>query len=143
MRLSKKIYLRVVQVAVSGFIILYLLRILDWPAVKEVLCSGILLSLWPGPLLLLLGLLLAAERWCSILAALNVTLSRYDALILYLIGNFYSVLLPGVLGGDLVRAVICRRWTGGTVASVVASIGIERGLGLWGITLLGSIGALA
>ena len=49
---------------------------------------------------------------------------------LYLIGNFYSVLLPGVLGGDVVRAAMCRTKTGGTATAVLASIGIERGLGL-------------
>jgi uncharacterized membrane protein YbhN (UPF0104 family) len=62
---------------------------------------------------------------------------------LYLIGNFYSVLLPGVLGGDVVRAALGRTKTGGTAATVLASVVIERGLGLWGVTLIGAFGAFA
>lgn len=143
MRLERKHSLRLLQAVISVAIVYYLLQLLDWQAVAQLLFSGIFLALWPGPLILLLGLLLAAERWRAVLGFYGLNLGRGEAFMLYLIGNFYSVLLPGVLGGDVVRAAICQTKTGGTAASVLASVGIERGLGLWGVTLIGTIGTLA
>jgi uncharacterized protein (TIRG00374 family) len=143
MRLEKKHSLRLLQAAISIAIVYYLLQLVDWQAVEQLLVSGILPRLWPGPLILLLGLLLAAERWRAVLGFFGLGLRRGEAFMLYLIGNFYSVLLPGVLGGDVVRAAMCRTKTGGTAATVLASVGIERGLGLWGVTLIGTFGALA
>ena len=62
MRLERKHSLRLLQAAISVAIVYYLLQLVDWQAVEQLLVSGILPALWPGPLILLLGLLLAAER---------------------------------------------------------------------------------
>lgn len=142
MRLEKKHYLRLLQAGVSLAIVYYLLQLVDWQTVGRLFVSGDLLSLWPGPLILLLGMGLAAERWRAVLVFLGLNLRRNVAFKLYLIGNFYSVLLPGVLGGDVVRAAMCRAKTGGTTAAVLTSVAIERALGLWGVTLIGSVGVL-
>lgn len=138
MRLETKHSLRLLQAAISIAIVYYLLQLVDWQSLEQLLVSGILPALWPGPFILLLGLLLVAERWRAVLVLFELSLSRGEAFMLYLIGNFYSVLLPGVLGGDVVRAAIGRTKTGGTASAVQASVGIERGLGLWGVTLIGT-----
>lgn len=143
MRFPKTWLARFLQATVSFAIIYYLIQLVDWQAVGSLLASGTLLALWPGPLILLLGLMLAAERWRALLAFFGVNLRRSEAFTLYLIGNFYSVLLPGVLGGDVVRIGLCQARTRCAATSVIASVGIERGLGLWGVTLIGALGALA
>jgi glycosyltransferase 2 family protein len=105
--------------------------------------SGTVWALWPGPLILLAGLLVAAERWHLVLAFFGVSLKRLEALRLYLIGSFYGVVLPGVLGGDAVRVALCRARTGASLSPIIASVAIERGLGLWGVALIGTIGAFS
>jgi hypothetical protein len=67
MRLETKHSLRLLQAAISIAIVYYLLQLVDWKVLEQLLFSGILPALWPGPLILLLGLMLAAERWRAIL----------------------------------------------------------------------------
>lgn len=127
---------------VSVTLIYYLIKLIDWNLVGNLARSGVIYDLWLGPLILLIGIGVAAERWCLILAFFGITLRWIEAFRMYLIGSFYSVLLPGVLGGDVVRVAICRTKTGGAAATILASVGIERGLGLWGVTMIGTFGAV-
>ncbi len=67
MRPETKHSLRLLQATISIAFVYYLLQLVDWQALEQLLVSGIFPALWPGPLILLLGLLLAAERWRAVL----------------------------------------------------------------------------
>lgn len=141
--MSRRMWLVVFQASFSVAVVVYLIRFLDWSAVASLLRDGSLYRLWPGPLILLVGLVMAANRWRLVLAALGIALRSSSALYLYLVGTFYGVMLPGVLGGDAVRVALCAARQRGAVSRVLASVAIERGLGLCGVALVGSLGVLA
>lgn len=140
--LKNKLPVLVTQATISICLVAYLLSLLDWRSVSPLMANGLLYQLWTGPFILMLGLALAAERWRRILFCFDMYLSRAQAFSMYLVSTFYGVLLPGVIGGDVVRIALCKKKTGGSIHSIVGSIGIERGLGLWGVALLGTIGAV-
>ena len=142
MFLKNKLLIRFAQTVFAIFLVSYLLSLLDFKSVKALIDNGLLNQLWPGPFILMLGLVLAAERWRQILLCFDQVLSITQAFLMYLVGAFYGVLLPGVLGGDIARIALCKRKTGGSTYSIAGSIALERGLGLWGLAFLGSIGAI-
>jgi uncharacterized protein (TIRG00374 family) len=108
-----------------------------------------------GPLTLailfcLAGVLLTFVRWYLLVCAQGLPFTLSNAVRLGLIGYFLSTFLPGSIGGDLIKAAfIAREQSRRTVA--VATVLIDRAIGLWGlvwlVALLGSAfwvhGALA
>ena len=89
----------------------------------------------PGWLLLgivLLGVSLAAGtvRWWLLLRDFKTPLPFRETLRLYLAGHFCSLFATGATGGDVVKAaVVVARFPGRRLAAV-ASIGVERVIGL-------------
>lgn len=138
-----RFWLRLIQASLSAFLLYFLVQFIDWRSVQEVVRSGLIYELWPGPLFLIAGLVIAAERWRLLLDFLNISVLRSEALRMYLTGTFYGVMLPGVLGGDTVRIGLCAAKTRGAMSKILASITVERCLGLWGVSLLGTLGILA
>ncbi len=93
-------------------------------------------------LVYLTGVLLTFVRWFVLVRAQDLPLSFLNAIRLGLVGFYFSSFLPSSIGGDLVKAVmIAREQKRRTVA--VATVLIDRGLGLWGLTwvivLLGTL----
>jgi len=90
-------------------------------------------------LLLLLGQSVAALRWKVVLGSGS---PRWGYLTrLYIIGGFFSLFLPTVVGGDMVRAAAAAQATrrpGGVIASVL----IDRALGALALAGYGLLGLL-
>ncbi len=88
-------------------------------------------------LLLLLGQSIAALRWKVVLGPGS---PRWGYLTrLYYVGGFFSLFLPTVVGGDVVRAAAAAQATrrpGGVIASVV----IDRALGVLALACYGLLG---
>jgi glycosyltransferase 2 family protein len=133
-----KVAFRFLQVSVSIGLIYYLVKLVDWSTVQSLERSGIIYKLWPGIIILCIGICLAASRWHQILNGLGIEVTWWHALCMYFSGIFYSVILPGVLGGDVVRAGLCAATTRGSMSKIFISVGLERILGIFGLTLLGS-----
>lgn len=138
-----RLSLRVCQALVSVGVLAYLVSLLDLASIQRLHHLNLLYQLWPAPLILIFGYVIAALRWRFLLGHLGIVISRVSAFCMYLFGGFYAVLLPGVLGGDAVRVALCASRTRASISRIVFSIGIERSLGLLGLTLLGSISLLA
>lgn len=99
------------------------------------LFAGIIIA----ALLLLLGQSVAALRWKVVLGPGS---PRWGYLTrLYLVGGFFSLFLPTVVGGDVVRAAAAAQATsrpGGVIASVL----IDRALGVLALAGYGLLGLL-
>lgn len=82
-----------------------------------------------------IGLQLTIFRWWGLARALDIPLPPREALRLGLLGYFFNTLLPGAVGGDLVKvAAMVRSQERRTAA--VASILFDRVIGLVGIVVL-------
>lgn len=104
-----------------------------------------LLRLQVGAALLVL-LLLAVDRavmiwrWILLLRASDAAVSARSAAWIYLVSSFAGSLLPAGVGADLLRAYALGRRTAAE-ADAVASVAVDRLLGLLSIVLLGLTGA--
>lgn len=125
------------RVAVALGLIGYVLHRLDLAALLDTLGRAALTGLGLGALLLLLSQALAALRWRWVLgpgAPPWLELFR-----LYLIGSAFSLFLPTSVGGDAVRIAALARRTGKS-AEAVASVVLDRLLGVVALILLAAIG---
>ena len=87
------------------------------------------------------ALLLTFVRWHRLVRALDLPFRFRDALRLGFIGNVFNLVIPGAVGGDLIKAAfLCREQAKKTQA--VASMVIDRGVGLLGLFLLAGLAGL-
>jgi uncharacterized membrane protein YbhN (UPF0104 family) len=89
-------------------------------------------------LLCLASVLLTVVRWFILVRAQSLPFRPVDAVRLGFIGYFFNTFLPGSVGGDLIKAAfIAREQSKRTVA--VATVLIDRAVGLWGLCWLVAI----
>ena len=77
-------------------------------------------------------------RWYLLVRALDLEFTVRDAIRLGFIGNFLNLLSIGVLGGDAIKSVFLARQMKGRAAEAVATVFIDRAIGL--LTMLGIAG---
>ncbi len=100
--------------------------------------TGINWSLIPlAWLLMLASTVVKSLRWSLLVRQSAMDLSFRRLLGTYLVGAFFSTVLPSSVGGDAVRAVDTAAQTG-RVAVSTSSVLIERGIGLLAIFSMGS-----
>jgi glycosyltransferase 2 family protein len=89
-------------------------------------------------LLMLTSTLVKALRWSLLVRLSHMQLTYRRLLGTYLVGAFFSTVLPTSIGGDAVRAVDTAAKTG-RVADSTSSVLIERGIGLLVVVGSGSV----
>jgi len=85
--------------------------------------------------LLLAQIGLGAIRWGLVLRALNACFRWSSTATVYYIGVFFSIVLPGAVGGDAVRMWFSRR-AGLSLATAVNSVALERAMTVFALVLL-------
>lgn len=89
----------------------------------------------------LTGLLLAFLRWYLLVRVLAMPFRVRDALRLGFIGTLFNLVIPGAVGGDVVKAAyLCREQA--RKAQAVATIVVDRILGLLGLFGLAGVAGL-
>jgi len=101
--------------------------------------DGALFALGFG--LYLSGLMLAFLRWYLLVRVLAMPFRVRDALRLGFIGTLFNLVIPGAVGGDVVKAAyLCREQE--RKAQAVATIVVDRILGLLGLFGLAGVAGL-
>jgi uncharacterized protein (TIRG00374 family) len=90
---------------------------------------------------LLVCILIAVERWHILLQAIEVDCDRGLATRLTFIGTFFSVALPGTLGGDAVKAYYLARGRDNKTALVTTVI-LDRVIGLYTMIAVAAIASV-
>jgi len=103
----------------------------NWPLV--ILAMGVCFT----------ALLLTFFRWRCLVVGLNIPFPVSDALRLGFLGFFCNFLMPGSVGGDFVKAIFVAKDRKGVRTEAVATIFIDRILGLYGLLLVVSTAILA
>lgn len=96
---------------------------------------------WPWLLLSMLGVastaLFCCWRWLILLRAQGVDIGVRRAGELYLVGAFFSLLLPGAVSGDVVKGwYVSRDAAGGRRAEAATTVLLDRAIGLAALVLL-------
>ena len=115
------------RLAVGGALITLILRRVSWEALEAVEPARLAFGVVAALLLLLAGQCVAARRWKILLGPGSPPWSYLARL--YLIGTFFSLFLPTVVGGDAVRAVATAHSTSRT-GNAVASVLLDRLFGV-------------
>ncbi|MCC7013782.1 MAG: flippase-like domain-containing protein [Planctomycetes bacterium] len=86
------------------------------------------------------GVVATALRWWRLLLAAGCPSRFFPALRLSFIGFFFNIVVPGLTGGDLVKAVMIARSHPERRAAAAMSVLVDR---LIGVLVLASMGAIA
>ena len=101
--------------------------LLAWPAMLAILALGYL------------QIGLTAWRWAILLSAQEITLPFGRVWGLTMIGMTFNVVIPGAVGGDLVKGYYIARAASGRGSHAATTIVMDRVVGLIGLLLLGAV----
>ncbi|MDA8169612.1 MAG: lysylphosphatidylglycerol synthase transmembrane domain-containing protein [Nitrospiraceae bacterium] len=132
MKPGKKALLFILKLSVSGSLLYYVLRKAGIANVLGTI-GGIHPAAFMGAVALyLIAQLVSSMRW-RLLVESRLGLKKFYSL--YLLGSFFNTILPGLVGGDAVKAYYFYKQTG-NLAEGAASIFMERYLGFIALLLV-------
>ena len=85
------------------------------------------------------GLFLSMFRWAILLRTQNIHLPFRDVARLTMIGHFFNLVVPGAVGGDLIKMAYAARRTPGKRTEAVFTVVLDRFLGLFGLFILAAM----
>lgn len=130
------------RLIVSFGILGYLINLLDWQHLGNVVSQARLEYVWIAPILLLAGLYCLGLRWVFLLKHFGIQLAPKDSFIYYLVSNFYNIILPGAISGDIIRVGICAFKKKQPVVAIATTALLERVFGLLVVLFIGSVSIL-
>ncbi len=86
---------------------------------------------------------LSATRWWGIARASKMPLRWKEAVAAFYVGMFFNLFLPGLVGGDAVRALLAAQVTSHSAASSFGIVYADRTVGFIAMLLVGLWGAIA
>jgi uncharacterized protein (TIRG00374 family) len=138
--LSKRLTVTGIKVSISALLIYWILRKTNISEILGVMKSADMYLLVIAYSLLFVGNTVSTFRWKILLKAQGTDASFFYLFKSYLIGLFFSNLLPSTIGGDTVR--IYDSWRiGRSKGKAVAVIFVDRLLGFFALVLF-ALGAL-
>lgn len=78
----------------------------------------------------------SAWRWNLLLGAQGLSIALPESLSLTMIGSFFNVVIPGAVGGDVIKGYYLSRRITGKTSEALTTILMDRLLGLFGLLLL-------
>jgi uncharacterized protein (TIRG00374 family) len=93
-------------------------------------------------LLIWFGHFLCIIRWKYLLAAFDIPMRTLSLLLIYGIGMFFNLVLPGLVGGDLVKTYLTGRNSRRPYSLAFASVFLDRDIGVVAMVLIAVIAAL-
>ena len=95
-----------------------------------------------GLAIYIVALLITFARWYALVRAQGLPFRLRDAVRLGFIGNVFNLVIPGAVGGDVIKAAYLGRMQPDRKPQAWASMVIDRILGLLGLFLLAGIAGL-
>lgn len=130
-----------VRAGLTAAILAYLLREIDGRASLDAMLSTDPRALVAVALLVLVDRSVMIWRWLLLLRASGTRISTREASHIFLVSSFVGSFLPAGVGGDAARAYALGQRTSQRGAAV-ASVAIDRMLGVIAIALMGALGVL-
>ena len=90
-------------------------------------------------LLLAGGIVFTSTRWWRLLRAAECPTTWWTALRLNVLGFFFNIVIPGLTGGDVIKAVLAAKEHPERKAAAVVSILVDRLLGLYVLALMAAV----
>lgn len=130
-----KIKLKVIfRFLVTITLIIYILTKIDLSELFTILSEINLLLFATASFLYIASSYISTLRWRLFLPS-TPDLTKDRLFSLYMIGCFFNIFLPGLMGGDVVKVILMSKSTG--LKEAVVSVFIERYIGFFSLLLLG------
>lgn len=124
-------------------LIVYLVTMLDWERIKYILPKLRLEFIWQAFFLVLFSILASAIRWSLLLREFDIRQRMMDSWRYYIVSMFYGIMLPGVIGGDVVRLGLSIKKHGANKKIILTgSMFFERACGFMIILIISAVTAL-
>jgi uncharacterized membrane protein YbhN (UPF0104 family) len=112
------------------------------PGVRKMLLDArgkwyLIVAAW---LILVIPFLVSAVRWRALMRPQGIEMPLGKCVQLTFVGQFYSIMLPGVTGGDLVKIIYAARLTGSKTKSIVTIL-LDRVVGLVALMVIAGLAA--
>jgi glycosyltransferase 2 family protein len=130
-----------VKVSVSVLLLFLVLLKVDVSNVVQTLARADLILCLLSVFVAITALLVNTYKWQILLFGPGVQVTYFGLVRLSLIGAFYNVLLPGQIGGEVVKSVRLARAGVGTKRAALSVI-LDRATGLLALIVVGLIGAV-
>jgi len=131
------------KILVTSALLYWVLRGVDLKEaivqVKQVKGEYLLLTL----ILTWFGHFLCVIRWRLFLELLHIPLRTGRLILIYFIGMFSNLILPGLVGGDLVKIVLTGRSTDRHYSKALTSVYLDRAMGFLALLLIALFSSLA
>jgi len=133
------------KVVFTSFLIIYLFRTKgidlgrSWQFIRDSAWGYLPLAFG----LLMLGQFLCSYRWQMILDHLQIRIRLGRLFQFYLIGMFFSLFFPSIVGGDFVKIYYVKKDSGRSLAYGLASVYLERATGFVALLVFGLAGGAA
>ena len=124
------------RVIISLLIVVYLAKLIDWDRLNTVIPTLRYYYGWQAFVLIIISLLMMSLRWSFLLRKLGIYQTVINSWRYYMISVFYSMVLPGVIGGDVVRVALSIKEHVTKKTIIALSAVVERVCGLTIILLL-------
>lgn len=90
-----------------------------------------------------LSLLATFSRWRLLVRGIGMPFSFRETFRLGMLGEGCNLMGPGAVGGDLVKATLLAKNHPKRIASVMATVFLDRVLGIWALFMLGAFASLS
>jgi len=108
-------------------------------AFRDVEPTGLSIAL----VLATVGIFGTSLRWWRLLRASGCPMRLWPTVRLTYVGFFFNIVVPGLTGGDLVKAVMVARWHPERRAAAAMSVLVDRLLGVFVLVAIGAVAVLA
>ena len=137
--MSRKAILNIVKLLVAATIVVVLVKANDWDAIRSNL-AGMDMTDWGlGLAAMFLAYCLSMVRWRMLMNSVGIEASFFDAFRLGFIGALFNNLVPGLTGGDVIKAVYVAKEQPGKRADAVLTVFVDRGLGIVALALIAAV----
>lgn len=127
---NRQFVLNIAKYAFSFGLIAWLVATdrLNFASVAKLIVPEIILT---GLALAFVNIFVASERWRQLFLTQGLFLTRWETLKLSMIGIFFNIVMPGGVGGDLIKGFYFVRQNPQSRASAMSSVLMDRILGLY------------
>jgi uncharacterized membrane protein YbhN (UPF0104 family) len=123
--MSKKWLFLSLKILVSGILVFYLTKEIDFSSAFNQVADSNLFFLFASLFVMWIQICVGGFRWRSVLIAIGQKFSVLNAIKLFYVGAFFSQALPSAVGGDPVRIYMSYRY-GLTVREAINGVLLER-----------------
>lgn len=130
----KKNLILIIRLSVTLILILYLAFKIQLSKLWSILLQTDVFLFLFASFLYIVSSYLSTLRWRLFISS-NSAVSLKRLFSLYMIGCFFNIFLPGIMGGDVVKILLLRKTTG--LKEAIGSVFTERYIGFFALLLIG------